>query len=79
MTARELHYLSIAEASRLIASKQLSPVELVAAHIERIEETDARLNSFTVPAAATPRPATPTRSFVVLVVISPPFVLSLDF
>ena len=46
MTARELHYLSIAEASRLIASKQLSPVELVAAHIERIEETDARLNSF---------------------------------
>ncbi len=42
----DLHYLTISDAASLIESKQLSPVELVAAHLERIEQTDGRLNSF---------------------------------
>ena len=42
----ELHWLSIAQAAELIASRQLSPVELVDAHLERIEQTDGALNSF---------------------------------
>ncbi len=46
MSENELHYLTISEAASLIESKQLSPVELVAAHLERIEQTDTRLNSF---------------------------------
>ena len=46
MQANELCYLSIAAAAGLLESKQLSPVELVAAHLERIEQTDGRLNSF---------------------------------
>lgn len=39
-------FLTIAEAARLIAARDLSPVELVDAHLRRIEETDGRLNSF---------------------------------
>ena len=39
-------FLTIAEAARLIAAGDLSPVELVDAHLRRIEETDGRLNSF---------------------------------
>ncbi len=47
MTAsNDLCFLSISEAARLIESRRLSPVELVAAHLERIERTDAALNSF---------------------------------
>ena len=46
MQTTELHYLTIAEAAPLIADKRLSPVELVSAHLERIERTDDRLNSF---------------------------------
>ena len=46
MPADDLHYLTISEAAALIETKQLSPVELVAAHLERIEQTDERLNSF---------------------------------
>ena len=46
MQTTELHYLTIAESASLIADKRLSPVELVSAHLERIERTDARLNSF---------------------------------
>ena len=46
MPENELHYLTISEAASLLESGQLSPVELVAAHLERIEETDERLNSF---------------------------------
>jgi aspartyl-tRNA(Asn)/glutamyl-tRNA(Gln) amidotransferase subunit A len=38
----ELHDLSIADASRLIASKALSPVELTRAYLERIDALDAR-------------------------------------
>ena len=46
MPENDLHYLTITEAASLLESGQLSPVELVAAHLERIEETEGRLNSF---------------------------------
>ena len=44
--ASDLVYLSIAEAADLVASKELSPVEIVDAHLQRIDATDDRLNSF---------------------------------
>ena len=46
MQTNELHYLTVSDAASLIESGQLSPVELVEAHLERIEQTDERLNSF---------------------------------
>ena len=46
MTESDIYYLNISETAELLQSKQLSPVELVAAHIERIEQTEGRLNSF---------------------------------
>ena len=46
MSNSELCWLSISEASDLISSGQLSPVELCEAHLERIEQTDGALNSF---------------------------------
>ena len=46
MTGSDLYYLSISEASRLISSRELSPVELIQTHLDRIDHTDARLNSF---------------------------------
>ncbi|MCH9040497.1 MAG: Asp-tRNA(Asn)/Glu-tRNA(Gln) amidotransferase subunit GatA [Chloroflexi bacterium] len=46
MSSKELHYLSIAEAAQRIAAKELSPVELVEAHLERIAETAEKLNTF---------------------------------
>ena len=42
----DIVFLTIAEAARLITARELSPVELVDAHLRRIEETDGRLNSF---------------------------------
>ncbi len=42
----ELCYLTIAEAGELIRSKRLSPVELVQAHIERIEALNPVLDAF---------------------------------
>jgi len=42
----ELHFLSIAEAARLIKSRKLSPVELAQAHLERIGELDGQLSAF---------------------------------
>ena len=41
-----LVFLSISEAAELIASKKLSPVELIDAHLNRIDGADERLNSF---------------------------------
>ncbi|HJO60557.1 MAG: amidase [SAR202 cluster bacterium] len=41
-----LYELSISEASSLLKKKELSPVDLVASHLLRINETDNRLNSF---------------------------------
>jgi aspartyl-tRNA(Asn)/glutamyl-tRNA(Gln) amidotransferase subunit A len=37
---RGLHYLTVAAAARAIADKQLSPVELMKAHLARIEKLD---------------------------------------
>src|SRR6185503_19229282 len=39
-------YLTIAESARLIAAKELSPVELLDSRLQRIERLDGRLNSF---------------------------------
>ena len=46
MESSEVPSLTIAEAAQLIASKRLSPVEVVNAHLDRIEGTEGRLNSF---------------------------------
>jgi aspartyl-tRNA(Asn)/glutamyl-tRNA(Gln) amidotransferase subunit A len=42
----DLTRLSIAEASRRIAARDLSPVELTRAYLERIESVDPRVNSY---------------------------------
>ena len=42
----KLCFMTISEASGLIASGELSPVELVQAHLDRIAETEPKLNSF---------------------------------
>ena len=42
----ELHWLSAAEAARRVASRELSPVELTAALLRRIERLDPQLNAF---------------------------------
>jgi aspartyl-tRNA(Asn)/glutamyl-tRNA(Gln) amidotransferase subunit A len=44
--SHELCYLSIAEASRLMATKELSPVELTRAYLERIDALDAKLHAY---------------------------------
>ena len=46
MDATELCFLSAVELGRLIESRQVSPVEVVQAHLERIGATEAVLNSF---------------------------------
>lgn len=46
MDATELCYLSAVELGRLIGAKKVSPVEVVQAHLERIEATEPVLNSF---------------------------------
>ena len=46
MTDQELCDLSISQATDLISTGELSPVELVSAHLDRIERTEPRLNSF---------------------------------
>jgi amidase len=43
---KPLHYASIADISESIRSKKLSPVEVVAAHLERIEALQPKLNAF---------------------------------
>jgi aspartyl-tRNA(Asn)/glutamyl-tRNA(Gln) amidotransferase subunit A len=46
MDALELCYLSAGELSRLIKNQDVSPVEIIDAHLARIGETDTTLNSF---------------------------------
>ena len=46
MDALELCYMSAGELSRLIRDRQVSPVEVVDAHLARIEATEPTLNSF---------------------------------
>src|SRR3989449_3541941 len=42
----ELCWLSMADLGRMIATKEVSPVEVVRAHLERIATLDARLRAF---------------------------------
>ena len=44
--ATDLHFLSITEASRLIAQRQLSPVALTRAFLDRIGAIDPQLNAY---------------------------------
>ena len=46
MSDLELCYATTAEAGRRIAARELSPVELTAALLRRIEETDGEINSY---------------------------------
>ena len=46
MDPLEICYMSAGELSPLIQSKELSPVEVIQAHLDRIEETEPVLNSF---------------------------------
>jgi len=46
MDSRDLCYLSVAELSRLIKSRQVSPVEVVKAHLARIDALEPTMNSF---------------------------------
>jgi aspartyl-tRNA(Asn)/glutamyl-tRNA(Gln) amidotransferase subunit A len=46
MDTLEICYMSAAELSRLIQSQQISPVEVIDAHLSRIEATEKVLNSF---------------------------------
>ncbi len=41
-----LHFLTIREASELLQSRELSPVDLIRASLDRIEATEGRLHSF---------------------------------
>ena len=45
-TRSELYYLTIGQASRLIRTRQLSPVELANVFLERIDSVDGRLKSY---------------------------------
>ena len=41
-----LHYASIAEIRESVRTKKVSPVEVVKAHLERIETLQSKLNAF---------------------------------
>ena len=45
-STNELHYLTIPEAGELLRSKQLSPVELTRAFLDRIEQLDPKLLAY---------------------------------
>src|SRR3954471_6260062 len=45
-TVSKLHWLSAAEAARAIAARELSPIELTQALLDRIERLDGKLNVF---------------------------------
>src|ERR1700687_778808 len=60
MAGSELHFLTIAEASRRIAQRELSPVELTETYLQRIAAVDHQLMSFvtlTAELALQPAPA----------------------
>ena len=54
MSETPLHFMTITEVAKRIASKQLSPVDVTTAMLERIEQLDNRLNSY---ATVTPEQA----------------------
>jgi len=41
-----LHFLTVAEAARMIEARKLSPVELTRAHLDRIAALDPQLNAY---------------------------------
>ena len=43
---KDIEYLSVADAARLLRAKKLSPVEYTRALIARIERHDAQINAF---------------------------------
>ena len=45
-TVEQLCYLTIQEAADLIQKRELSPVELTQAHLQRIEDLDGKLRAF---------------------------------
>ena len=47
--ADELYFLTIAEASNLIRSKKLSPVELTSAYLDRIKALNDTLHAYILP------------------------------
>jgi len=53
----ETHYLSITDAAILLRRRELSPVELVEACLQRIEQLDGRLNAFVTVTAESARAA----------------------
>jgi aspartyl-tRNA(Asn)/glutamyl-tRNA(Gln) amidotransferase subunit A len=42
----DLHWLSVAKLAEAIAAKEISPVEVMQAHLARVEKLDPRLNAF---------------------------------
>ncbi len=56
-SSRSLTDLTLAETSRLLAQREVSPVELVEASLSRIEEFNPRLHAFNTVAADTARAA----------------------
>ena len=46
MEPLELCYMSAGQLSKLVQSKEVSPVEVIDAHLDRIEATEPVLNSF---------------------------------
>jgi aspartyl-tRNA(Asn)/glutamyl-tRNA(Gln) amidotransferase subunit A len=46
MTGPELHFITVADASRRIARRELSPVEVTEAYLQRIAAVDDQLQSF---------------------------------
>ncbi len=46
MNAKELCYLSAGQLGRMIQKREVSPVEVMEAHITRIESLEPKLNSF---------------------------------
>ena len=46
MNTDSLNHLTITELAPLIKSREVSPVEVVEAYLDRVEELNPRLNSF---------------------------------
>ena len=46
MTIAPLHYLTIGEASSLIVNREISPVELTKAFLDRIDSLDSKLHAY---------------------------------
>ncbi len=44
--SNEIYYLSVGQLAHLIQKKELSPVEVIQAHLSRIEDLEPKLNSF---------------------------------